>query len=115
MIRTRRSVFLATLICVAAIGTPPGTMAGEPHGRLGVGLRAVASGQVPDRSIVGGFGESVRKIGVSVELDGELGLPFAAACRRPALNCAAHGAARSRATCGHRTSKSSRPWRASAP
>jgi hypothetical protein len=73
MIRTRRLVLVTTLICVVAIGTPPGTVADEPHGRLGAGLRAVASGRVPDRSIVSDFGENVREIAVSVELMDEPG------------------------------------------
>jgi hypothetical protein len=73
MIRTRRLVLLTTLICVAAIGTPPGTVADEPHGRLGAGLRAVASGRVPDHSIVSDFGENAREIAVSVELTAEPG------------------------------------------
>ena len=51
MIRTHCSPLLLTLPCVAAIGTPPGTVAGEPHGGLGTGLHAVAAGRVPDRSI----------------------------------------------------------------
>ena len=51
MIRTHCSPLLPTLPCVAAIGTPPGNVAGEPDGRLGTGLHAVAAGRVPDRSI----------------------------------------------------------------
>jgi subtilisin family serine protease len=70
-IRTRRSVRLITLLCVAAIGMPPGTVAGEPHGRLGVGLRAVATGKVPDRSIVSRTRDGQREVAVSVELAGE--------------------------------------------
>ena len=73
MIRTRRSVLLTTLICVAAIGTPPSAVAHEPHGRLGAGLRAVASGGDPGHSIVGDFGEKGREIAVSVELTAEPG------------------------------------------
>jgi len=73
MIRTRRSVLLTTLICVAAVGSPPGTVAGEPQGTLGAGLLAVASGEDPGRSIVGDFGERVREIAVSVELTAEPG------------------------------------------
>ena len=71
MIRTRRSVLLISLLCVAAIGTPPGTVAGEPHGRLGVGLHAVAAGRGPDRSIVSRTRDGQREVAVSVELAGE--------------------------------------------
>jgi subtilisin family serine protease len=70
MIRTSRSVLVITLLCVAAIGTPTGTVAREPHGRLGVGLRAVAAGKVPDRSIVGRTRAGLREVAVSVELAG---------------------------------------------
>ena len=71
MIRTRRSVLLITLLCVAAIGTPPGTVAGEPHSRPRVGLRAVAAGKAPDRSIVSRTRDGQVEVAVSVELAGE--------------------------------------------
>jgi subtilisin family serine protease len=71
MIRTSRSVLVITLLCVAAIGTPLGTVAGEPHGRLGVGLHAVAAGKAPDRSIVSRTRDGQREVAVSVELAGE--------------------------------------------
>ena len=70
MIRTRRSVLLLTLLYVAAIGTPPGTAAGEPHGRLGAGLHAVANGRAADRSIVSRSRDGVREVAVAVELAG---------------------------------------------
>ena len=71
MIRISRSVLVIALLCVAAIGTPPGTVAGEPHGRLGVGLHAVAAGKAPDRSIVSRTRDGQREVAVSVELAGE--------------------------------------------
>lgn len=73
MIRTRRSVLLLTLLCVAAIGTPPGAVAGEPHGRLGAGLHAVATGRAADRSIVSRSRNGVREVAVAVELTAEPG------------------------------------------
>ncbi len=71
MIRTSRSVLLITLLCVVAVGMPPGTVAGEPHGRPRVGLRAAAAGSDPDRSIVSRTRDGQREVAVSVELAGE--------------------------------------------
>ncbi len=71
MIRTRHSVLLSALLCVVAIGMPPGTAAGEPHGRPRADLRTVAAGKAPDRSIVSRTRDGQPEVAVSVELAGE--------------------------------------------
>jgi hypothetical protein len=72
MARQRRSVLWFILLCVVAIGTPPGAAAKEPqHGRLGAGLQVVAAGGTPDRSIISRTRDGVREVAVSVELAGE--------------------------------------------
>ena len=71
MIRTRHSVLLIALLCVVAIGMPPGTAAGEPHGRPRADLRTVAAGKAPDRSIVSRTRDGQPEVAVSVELAGE--------------------------------------------
>jgi len=72
MARQRLSVLLVTLLCVAAIGAPPGAAANEPaHGRLGAGLQVAAAGGTPDHSIVSRTRAGVREVAVSVELAGE--------------------------------------------